>query len=95
MVPWDPPQNKLPDGPSWGLRTLYDFAHFYIWAALGLIVIYYAKSVVVEGLVVARRRFSEVSNLRRRQLWTGVMVANASSYLFVGPLFYFATRPTF
>lgn len=80
---------------AWGLRTLYDFAHLYIWAALGLIVLYYAKSVVVEGLVVARRRFSEVSNLRRRQLWIGVMVANAASYLFVGPLFYFATRPTF
>ncbi len=78
-----------------GLRRMDDFAKYYAWGALGLIAMYYAKSVAVEGLVLARRHFFGPLGLTRGRLWAGAVAANAASYLVVGPLFYFATRPTF
>ncbi|RPJ19410.1 MAG: hypothetical protein EHM35_20685 [Planctomycetaceae bacterium] len=75
-----------------GIRRMHDFAKYYLWAALVLIALYYLKSVAVEGLVIARRRVAEPLGLTRGRLWGGVFAANAASYLFVGPLFYFATQ---
>ena len=78
-----------------GFRGIYSYAQYYVWIALILIAAYYVKSILVEGLIIARRRLFEPFGLTRRGLWVGVIVANAASYLFVGPLFYYTTRPTF
>lgn len=75
-------------------KTLINFGQGYVFVALLLILLYYGISVLAEGLVVARRKFAYSTSLSRRQLWRGVIWANVASYLVMGPLFYFVTRPT-
>ena len=71
------------------------FAKGYWWVALILILIYFAKTLIVEGIVIATRGFAEVLERSRLRLLRGVLLANIASYCIVGPLFYLATRPTF
>jgi hypothetical protein len=75
--------------------TRIDLAQFYLPAALALILLYYGVSVLVEGWVLTRSKFVAATAVNRRQLWRGVLWANAASYLVVGPLFYFGTRPEY
>jgi hypothetical protein len=77
------------------LESIPDFVQGYIWAALILIGIYLAKSVVVEGLIVGSKKFAAATGRKRASLFKGVMLGNVVSYCVVGPLYYFATRPTF
>jgi hypothetical protein len=78
-----------------GIRSLFDFAQYYLFGALFLIVLYFGKSVLVEGLYISRRKFVERLGAQRAKLWKAVVIANMASYLLVGPTFYFNTRPTF
>ncbi|HNQ24810.1 MAG TPA: hypothetical protein PKK06_17145 [Phycisphaerae bacterium] len=71
------------------------FAKGYWWLALVLILIHFAKTLLVEGPVVATRGFARLLARSRRQILKGVVLANIASYCIVGPLFYLATRPTF
>jgi len=76
-----------------GIRTLPDFLRLYLYGAMLLIVAYYAVSVVVEAVVAVRRKLHEAAGISRKRLWRGIALANVVSYLVVGPLFYFGTRP--
>ncbi|NLE60254.1 MAG: hypothetical protein GX616_18040 [Planctomycetes bacterium] len=71
------------------------FVMGYRWVALILIAIYYVKSVLVEGLVVARTEYAIRLKRPRGRLFRTLALANAASYLVTGPLFYYSTRPTF
>jgi hypothetical protein len=75
------------------IRTMIDLLDYYFYGALVLIVLYNLLSVLVEGLIVATRRFAAATGLPRRTLWKGVALANVASYLVMGPIFYFGTRP--
>ncbi len=78
-----------------GIRSAADFAHHYLNGALVLIGLYLLVSVLVEGLYLARRKVAERLGLGRGDLWKGIAAANVLSYTFMGPIFYFSTRPTF
>jgi len=77
-----------------GIRSFFDFVKYYLLGALLLIALYFGKSVLVEGLYMARRRSVERLGVGRGRLWRAVLVGNLASYLLVAPLFYFSTRPT-
>lgn len=78
---------------STGVRTMANLEEGYAAAAGLLIAVYYAKSVLVEGIVLSRRKYREVLNRPLRRFWPAVAAANVASYLLVAPLFYFSTRP--
>jgi hypothetical protein len=71
------------------------FVHGYYGVGLLLVLVYYTKSAVVEGLLVATRRFALRVERSRLSLVKAVVIGNLASYLVVGPLFIFSTRPTF
>lgn len=71
------------------------FVRGYRWLALGLIAAYFLKSVVIEGLVVQTNGFRQKIERTRGQVWRTITVANVPTYVIVGPLFYFTTRPHF
>ncbi len=77
------------------IRTMPDFVNGYSYVAIVLILIYYAKSVLVEGLVLLRAKARAKIGLRPARLWKAVLLANIASYLIMGPIFYLSTRPTF
>lgn len=76
-------------------RSVAVMMHWFPAAAGGMIAIYYAKSVLVEGAAVATKKFSARVGRSRGALLRAVAVANIASYLVVGPVYYFSTRPTF
>jgi hypothetical protein len=79
--------------PGWlGIRSLYDFVHYYIYGAMLIIVLYYFKSVLIEGLCVAQRAWVEKFGVSYKRLWCAVAIANVASYLLVGPVLYYSTR---
>jgi hypothetical protein len=79
-----------------GIReSIPAFVRGYRWVALLLIALYFAKSVLVEGLWLTRRRVLERFARPRRSVVHAVLLANVLSYVIVGPLFYIATRPHF
>lgn len=78
-----------------GIRTMPDFVNGYIYAAIVLILLYYAKSVFVEGLVLLRAKARAKIGLKPLRLFKAVLLANIASYLIVGPIFYLTTRPKF
>ncbi len=71
------------------------FVRGYQWVGPLLIAIYFAKSVIVEGFWLTRRRFLERLERRAGSVLIAVFIGNVFSYLIVGPLFYFTTRPHF
>ncbi len=75
--------------------SILAFAGGYWWVAIILILIYFAKSLLIEALVVATRRFAGRLGRSRFRLLRAVMIGNIASYCLVGPLFYYATRPIF
>lgn len=79
-----------------GIReSIPAFVRGYRWVAPLLIAVYFAKSVLVEGLWLTRRRFlTRIERPAGGALRT-VLLANVCSYLIVGPLFYYTTRPHF
>lgn len=84
----------LPEVPH-----LYDSipAHVraYPWMALEFIGVYFVVSVVIEGLWLRRRKVQAKIGRTGWRIWGAVVLANAASYVVNGPLFYYATRPTF
>lgn len=71
------------------------FVRGYRWLGPSLIVVYFAKSVVVEGFWLTRRRFLDRVNTPLATVWRAVALGNVASYLILGPLFYVTTRPHF
>ncbi len=77
------------------LDSIPAFVRGYRWVAPLLVAVYLGKSVFVEGFCLTRPRFLDrIGRTQSRTLRT-VLLANACSYLLVGPLFYLATRPYF
>ncbi|NLG42734.1 MAG: hypothetical protein GX547_05780 [Phycisphaerae bacterium] len=77
------------------IASIPAFVHGYWSVGLVLVSIYYAKSAIVESLIVPTRRFAARVERSRLSLVKGVVIGNVASYLVVGPLFVLATRPTF
>jgi hypothetical protein len=77
------------------IQTAADFARLYLPAALLLIALYFVVSVIVEGMYIARQNTGQKLLSGRGRLWSCVLAANMASYLVMGPVFYFSTRPTF
>ncbi len=75
--------------------ALLTFARGFWWVAGILILLYLAKSLLVEGLFMATRAFSQRVARSRLQILRAVLLGNLASYCITGPLFYIATRPTF
>ncbi len=71
------------------------FVRGYRWVGPLLIGGYFAKSLLVEGLWLTRRRFLERIQRGAGGALRAVLLGNVASYLVVGPLFYFTTRPYF
>jgi hypothetical protein len=71
------------------------FVHGYEWVSILLVLVYYAKSAVVESVVVATRHFAARIERSRWSIVKAVVFGNVASYLVVGPLFVLTTRPTF
>jgi len=75
-----------------GGRSFPDAIRYYAYGALLLIGLYWAKSVLVEGWYLVRRRMREKLDRPGGVVLRGVIVANVCSYLVVGPVFYLLTR---
>ena len=71
------------------------FVRGYRWVGPLLIVAYFAKSLLVEGLWLTQRPFLTRIGRRASRVWQTVLLGNLASYLVVGPLFYIATCPHF
>jgi hypothetical protein len=79
-----------------GIRaSIPQFVAGYIWAALLLVFIYFAKSLFVESLIVVRRAVARRIDRGPMAILKALAVGNIISYCVVGPLFYYSTRPTF
>lgn len=79
-----------------GIReSIPAFVRGYRWVGPVLIAGYFAKSVLVEGFWLTRRRFLERIERPMGGALRAVLSGNVFSYLIVGPLFYFTTRPHF
>lgn len=77
------------------LASIPSFVRGYRWVGPLLIALYFAKSLLVEGFCLTRRRFLERLDRPVGRMLRTVVLANAASYLIVGPLFYVTTRPHF
>lgn len=75
-------------------RSVSGLLNGYLWFSLLLIVVYFAISVLVEATSLMRWAKSEV-HVASGRIFRVVTLANMASYLVVGPLYYFSTRPTF
>jgi hypothetical protein len=73
-------------------RSIPDFVEGYRWVAAVMVAIYWGVSSIVEWLSI---RGSASALAPRAGLFRAVLLANVASYAFMGPLFYFSTRPTF
>jgi len=71
------------------------FVRGYLWIGPLMIGAYFAKSVLIEGLWLTRRRFRERIERPAGAALRAVLLANVCSYLVVGPLFYLTMRPHF
>lgn len=71
------------------------FIRGYRWVAPLITLIYFTKSFLVEGLQLTHRKYRSEFDRSRRQIFGAVVLANVCSYIFVGPLFYYMTRPYF
>jgi hypothetical protein len=80
---------------SIGVRTIPDFLYYYSYAAIFMLAIYYVESVLVETWVIVQPGFMKAVGVGRRRLWFAVAAANVVSYVVLGPMYYYATRPTF
>ena len=75
--------------------SIPSFVRGYAWVACVMILIYFTKSILVEGPCIATRGFAQRLERPRKSILKAIFVANLASYCLVGPLFYVATRPTF
>jgi hypothetical protein len=80
---------------EFGIRSIHDYRDYYPRAALLLIVLYFAGSLLVEGLWLTRRKITQRFGTGRGKIWRTVFLANVASYLVLGPAFYFGTGLTF
>jgi hypothetical protein len=71
------------------------FVRGYRWVACLLIAGYLLKSALVEWLWFTRPYARTRLGITRKGMAGPVLLANMASYLLVGPLFYWATRPHF
>ena len=79
-----------------GIReSIPAFVRGYRWLAPCLILGYFLKSILVEGLYLNRPRRRARLEWPSRGVWRAVLLGNVASYLIVGPLFYYTTRPGF
>ena len=76
------------------LDSIPKFLSGYLWACLIMIGLYFVESSLVEGLIVASAKFSAAIGRRRGSVFKALVLGNVASYCLVGPLYYFATRPT-
>lgn len=79
-----------------GIRdSIPAFVRGYRWLAPCLILGYFLKSILVEGLYLNRPRRRVRLEWPNKGVWRTVLLGNVASYLIVGPLFYYTTRPGF
>src|SRR5256885_2783520 len=60
--------------------------------AIGSLV-YFVVTLLVEGAYAFRWQRRKQLGLARTQIWRGVLLANAATYVVLAPLHYYATRP--
>lgn len=79
-----------------GIRdSIPAFVSGYRWLAPCLILGYFLKSILVEGVYLNRPRPRARLEWPNKGVWRTVLLGNLASYLIVGPLFYCTTRPGF
>lgn len=77
------------------MASIPEFVHGYTWVGILLIFLYFVKSVIVEGLIVGGCFLADRAETRWAGIVKALLAGNVITYCLVGPLFYFATRPTF
>jgi hypothetical protein len=73
--------------------SIPEFVRGYRRLAVCLIAAYFLKTVLIEGVVLARRTLRTRWHSTGGRIWRGVIFANLVSYAVVGPVFYYVTRP--
>ena len=68
------------------------FARYPFAVAIGSLV-YFVVTLLVEGAYAFRWQRRKELGLARTQIWRGVLLANAATYVVLAPLHYYATRP--
>jgi len=76
-------------------ESIPTFVRGYRWVAPLLVLGYLAKSVLIETLYMTQRSVRSAVPRPAGAMFRAVLVRNLCSYLLVGPLFYFSTRPHF
>ena len=68
------------------------FARYPFAVAIGSLV-YFVVTLLVEGAYAFRWQRRKELGLAGTQIWRGVLLANAATYVVLAPLHYYATRP--
>jgi hypothetical protein len=68
------------------------FARYPVAVGIGNLV-YFAITIVIEGLYAFRWLRMNQHTIARSAVWIGILAANLASYAVLAPLHYFATRP--